>query len=225
MIEFYQGDCLDYMKTCSDNQFDLAICDPPYFDGPNKLGYYGASVSSVGVNREGYKKTKDWDVPGQDYFDELKRVSRHQIIWGINYFNIKNPGSGRIIWDKVNGESSFSDCEIAYTSCHDSVRMFSYLWNGMLQGKNMYEGKIQRGNKKLNEKRIHPTQKPVVLYDWLLENYAKPGMEIIDTHLGSGSSCISAHKFGCDLIGCEKTEEYFIAAKNRYNIFSAQLSF
>lgn len=216
---------MKYMADCSDKQFDLAICDPPYFSGPDRLGYYGASISSSGVVRDGYEKTDDWDVPGQDYFDELLRISKHQIIWGINYYYIKNLGTGRIIWDKVNGDSSFSDCEIAYCSIHDSVRMFSYLWNGMMQGKNMYEGKIQRGNKKLNEKRIHPTQKPVVLYDWLFENYAKPGMKIIDTHLGSGSICISAHKFGVGLVGCEKTKEYVLAAQERYNIFSSQLSF
>ncbi len=216
---------MDYMKDCKDNKFDLAICDPPYFNGPEKLGYYGASVSSVGIQRTGFKKTKDWIVPKQNYFDELQRISKHQIIWGINYYNIKNLGSGRIIWDKVNQQTTYSDCEIAYCSIHDSVRMFSYLWNGMLQGKNMYEGKVQRGNKKLNEKRIHPTQKPVVLYDWLLEKYAKPGMKIIDTHLGSGSICISAHKFGVGLIGCEKTKEYALTAQKRYDNFAAQTSF
>lgn len=225
MIEIKNVDCMEYMGGCTDKQFDLAICDPTYFHGPNKLGYYGASVSSTGVARVGYKKTSDWDIPDQNYFCELLRISKHQIIWGINYYNIKNPGSGRIVWDKVNKNTTFSDCEIAYCSIHDSVRMFSYMWNGMLQGKNMYEGKTQRGNKKLNEKRIHPTQKPVVLYDWLFENYAKPGMKIIDTHLGSGSICISAHKFGCNLIGCEKTKEYALAAQERYNEFSSQLSF
>lgn len=216
---------MDYMKDCKDNQFDLAVCDPPYFSGPDKLGYYGASVSSIGIVRGGYEKTDDWEVPKQDYFDELLRISKHQIIWGINYYDIKYLGSGRIIWDKVNGDSSFSDCEIAYCSKHDSVRMFSYLWNGMLQGKNMYEGKTQRGNKKLNEKRIHPTQKPVVLYDWILEKYAEPGMKIIDTHLGSGSFCLSAHKFGVDLIGCEKTKIYAVNSQKRYDIFAAQTSF
>lgn len=101
MIEINHIDCMEYMPGCSDNQFDLAICDPPYFNGPEKLGYYGASVSATGIQRTGFKKTKDWNVPEQNYFDELKRISKHQIIWGINYYNIKNLGSGRIIWDKV----------------------------------------------------------------------------------------------------------------------------
>jgi len=216
---------MDYMAQCGDKVFDLAIADPPYFNGPNKLGYYSASVSSSGVVRDGYKKTKDWDVPGQEYFDELLRVSKNQIIWGINYFNIKNLGPGRIIWDKVNLSSSFSDCEIAYTSCHDSIRLFTYMWNGMLQGKSIAEGRIQQGNKKLNEKRIHPTQKPVILYDWLLMKYVKPGMKIIDTHLGSGSIGIAAHRANVDLAGCEKTKEIFDSAKERIEAAQNQLTF
>jgi len=222
MIDVKYIDCMIYMKTCRDNEFDLAVCDPPYFNGPDKLGYYGASVSSCGVFREGYEKTTDWEVPNQDYFDELKRVSRHQIIWGINYFDIKNIGTGRIIWDKVNQNSTFSDCEIAYCSMHDSVRMFSYMWNGMLQGKSISEGRTARGNKKKNEKRIHPTQKPVILYDWTFMKYAKPGMKILDTHLGSGSICLAADVFGVDLVGCEKTKKYAISAQERYNNFKSQ---
>ena len=224
-IEIYNQDCNEFMTHCKDKQFDLAIVDPPYFDGPNKLGYFGASISSRGVVRNGYKKTCDWEVPGQEYFDELIRVSKHQIVWGINYFNIKNIGPGRIIWDKVNQKSSFSDCEIAYCSMHDSVRLLRYMWNGMLQGKSIAEGATPRGDKKLNEKRIHPTQKPVLLYDWLLMKYAKPGMTILDTHLGSGSICISAHKSGINLIGCEKTEQYFLDAKSRLEQFRNQMSF
>ncbi|MCK5607487.1 site-specific DNA-methyltransferase [Candidatus Pacearchaeota archaeon] len=163
MVEILHIKNMDYMATQPDKSFDLAIVDPPYFNGPNKLGYYGERVSSVGVCRPAYEKTKDWDIPGQEYFDELIRVSKHQIIWGINYYNIKNIGPGRIVWDKCNGASSFSDCEIAYTSCHDSVRMFAFMWNGMMQGRSIHDGRIQQGNKKLNEKRIHPTQKPIKL--------------------------------------------------------------
>ncbi len=225
MIEIKHIDCMDYMATCSDKKFDIAICDPPYFNGPNKLGYYGAHISSVGVDRPGYEKTDDWEISTQDYFDELKRVSKHQIIWGINYFDIKNIGPGRIVWDKVNQNSTFSDCEIAYCSMHDSVRMFSYMWNGMLQGKSMSEGKVQQGNKKKNEKRIHPTQKPVILYDWLMMKYVRLGMKILDTHLGSGSICISANIFGVDLVGCEKTKKYATEAQERYNQFTSQRMF
>lgn len=120
MIEIKHIDCMDYMSTCRAKQFDLAIVDPPYFNGPDKLGYYGARISPIGVDRPGYKKTEDWGVPEEDYFRELIRVSKEQIIWGINYYPIENIGSGRIVWDKVNGDSSFSDCEIAYASQHDT---------------------------------------------------------------------------------------------------------
>lgn len=225
MIEIKHIDCMDFMPDCKAKQFDLAIVDPPYFSGPDKLGYYGARVSSVGVDRPGYEKTDDWEVPGDDYFNELLRVSKNQIIWGINYYNIKNLGTGRIVWDKVNYDSTFSDCEIAYTSCHDSVRMFAYMWNGMMQGKSIHEPRIQRGNKKLNEKRIHPTQKPVALYDWLLQKYTKPGMKLLDTHLGSGSICHAVHKAGLDLVGCEKTKKYFLEAREWFDKFSSQMRF
>ena len=212
------------MRECEDNQFDLAIADPPYYDGPSKLGYFDASISSAGVKRSGYDKTKNWNVPGEDYFTELKRISKNQIIWGINYFKIENIGPGRIVWDKVNQNSTFSDCEIAYTSSHDSVRMFSYMWNGMLQGKSISEGKIQRGNKKTNEKRIHPTQKPTAVYDWIFQNYAQRKMKIIDTHLGSGSISISAHRYNMDLVACEKTIEYAEGAKNWHDEFTSQIT-
>lgn len=224
MIKIINVDCMDFMSNCEDNQFDLAITDPPYFEGPNKLGYFGSSKSSSGIIRKGYAKTNNWEVPSDHYFKELKRVSCEQIVFGINYFDIYL-GPGRIIWDKVNGESSFSDCEIAYTSCHDSVRMISYMWNGMLQGKSISEGRTQLGNKKKNEKRIHPTQKPVKLYEWLIQKYAVSGMHILDTHLGSGSICIAAHSLGVNLTGCEINSKYAKMAQKRYDIFSKQLSF
>lgn len=221
----YNMDCMDYLKTCKDKEFDIAIVDPPYFNGPNKLGYFGKSVSSVGVNREGYKKTEHWDVPGEEYFSELSRVSKNQIVWGINYYPITNLGPGRIVWDKVNSRSSFSDCEIAYCSFHDSVRLFVFMWNGMLQGKSIEDGRIQQGNKKKNEKRIHPTQKPVVLYRWLFQNYSKPGDKIIDTHIGSGSICIAASDFNLDLVGCEIDADTFKLAKDRVRLHSEMIPF
>ena len=214
------------MSECKDNEFDLAVVDPPYFNGPNKLGYYGARVSSTGIYRPGYEKTDDWEVPEQPYFDELQRVSKNQIIWGINNYKIQNIGAGRIVWDKVkNPNNTFSDCEIAYSSFHDSIRMFVYLWDGMLQAKSIHEPRTQRGNKKKNEKRIHPTQKPVALYDWILQKYSKPGQKILDTHLGSGSICHAAHKAGIDLIGCEKTKKYVDDAREWFDKFSAQMRF
>ena len=166
---FLNEDCMDVMKRYPDNYFDLAIVDPPYFSGPEKRKFYGRKVSPIGVSRL-YGETSEWQIPNRDYFDELFRVSKNQIIWGVNYFNYSF-GSGRIVWDKVNGHSSFSDCEIAYCSLHDSTRLFRYMWNGMMQGKSISEGHIQQGNKALNEARIHPTQKPVNLYIWLLHTY------------------------------------------------------
>ena len=134
-------DCMEGMAQFPDNYFDLAIVDPPYFDGPNKLGYYGASITKVGVKRKGYK-VKHWEIPDKSYFDELFRVSKHQIIWGCNYYAKYIPAVGRIVWDKVNGDSTFSDAEIASTSTHDSVRMFSFMWNGFMQGLSISKGKI-----------------------------------------------------------------------------------
>lgn len=185
--------------------FNLSIVDPPYFNGPGNLGYYGSRVSPIGVSRGAYR-VPNWKIPDNKYFEELKRVSKNQIIWGINYFPIQNPGPGRIIWDKCNDSSSFSDCEIAYSSFHKTVRLFPYMWNGMLQGKSITEGRLQQGNKKLNEKRIHPTQKPVNLYLWLLQKYAKTGDIIFDSHVGSGSICIACHKLGFKMIGTEIDE-------------------
>lgn len=213
--EVYNMDCMEYMKSIPDKFFDLAIVDPPYFDGPDKLGYYGKDISSFGVRRSRYK-AKHWDLPDISYFKELFRVSKHQIVWGVNYYPYACFTPGRIIWNKENGKSSFSDCEIAFCSNIDSVRMFTYMWNGMCQGKSMNEGHIQQGNKRKNERRIHPTQKPVALYAWLLQNYAKTGDKILDTHLGSGSSRIAAYKMGFDFWGTEIDKEYFDAQEKRF---------
>ena len=127
--EVYNTDCMEYMKSIPDKFFDLAIVDPPYFDGPDKLGYYGKDISSFGVRRSGYK-AKHWDLPDISYFKELFRVSKHQIVWGVNYYPYACFTPGRIIWNKENGKSSFSDCEIAFCSNIDSVRMFTHLGSG-----------------------------------------------------------------------------------------------
>lgn len=218
MIDFRNQDCLIGMREFPDKHFDLAIVDPPYFSGPEKRGFYGKKISPIGVQRI-YKKTDTWELPSKEYFDELFRVSKNQIIWGVNYFNNYKFGSGRIVWDKVNGKSTFSDCEIAYCSIHDSVRMFRYMWNGMLQGKSIEEGHIAQGNKRLNEKRIHPTQKPVNLYIWLLQKYAKTGQKILDTHVGSGSSLIACEKLGFNIVGFEISKHYYEQAQSRLSEF------
>lgn len=218
---YYNMDCMDGMKEFPDGYFDLAIVDPPYFSGPERRGFYGKKISPIGVQRI-YEKSECWQVPDEDYFKELFRVSKEQIIWGCNYFEY--PFSpGRIVWDKCNGNSDFSDCEIAYCSMHDSVRLFSYMWNGMFQGKSITEGTIQQGNKALNEKRIHPTQKPVALYEWLLNRYAKPGDIILDTHVGSASSLIACYRTNHSYVGFELDKHYYDLSKKRLDAEMAQM--
>lgn len=190
-------------KEFPDKFFDLAIVDPPYFEDYGKKIFPGAEISTTGVKRNRWE-SKYWSVPDQSYFDELKRISKNQIIWGINYYNCAFLGSGRIVWDKKNEKSSFSKCEIAYCSLHNKVEIFRYMWNGMLQE-----------NMKNKEIKIHPTQKPIQLYKWILRNYANPDMKIIDTHVGSGSSIIAFEDFGCDWIGFEIDKDYFDATIKR----------
>lgn len=221
MSEFINADCLEVMAKYPNGYFDLAIVDPPYFSGPEKRRYYGRKVSSIGVKRL-YGETSEWKVPDKDYFEELFRVSKNQIIWGVNYFDY-HFGSGRIVWDKVNGQSSFSDCELAYCSLHESTRLFRYMWNGMMQGKSISEGHIQQGNKSLNEIRIHPTQKPVNLYIWLLQNYASDGDRILDTHVGSASSLIACEELGFDYVGCELDGDIFESSNRRLQIYKRQI--
>lgn len=222
MSVFLNQDCVQGMRCYPDNYFDLAIVDPPYFSGPNTRGYYGRKENPIGGRRL-YDTIPDWSVPDKEYFEELFRVSKNQIIWGVNYFQYEF-GSGRIVWDKVNGESSFSDCEIAFCSVHDSVRLFRYMWNGMFQGKSIIEGHIQQGNKKLNEKRIHPTQKPVNLYRWLVQKYAKDGYKILDTHVGSASSLIAFEEAGLEYVGFEKDEYIYKSALARLDEFRSKIT-
>jgi DNA modification methylase len=209
--ELWLGDCMDYMRGCPDKAFALAIVDPPYFDGPNRSGYYGKGYSSLGVQRaKYYAEVKSWEVPGTEYFKELQRVSRHQIIWGANHFadRFNSSSPSWIVWDKLNGASTFADAELAYCSMDCAVRVFRYVWNGMHQGQ-------YGGNKSLNEPRIHPTQKPVALYEWLLDTYAEAGQRILDTHLGSGSSAIAALNRGFEFVGTELDPDHFEAASER----------
>lgn len=207
MIELLNIDCMEYLKTCSNNQFELAIVDVPYGIGEN--GDRNKSRGKLAIAKD-YKSFSggDKEPPNKDYFIELRRVSKNQIIWGANHF-MQNVGLGSscwIVWDKLTGKSDFADCELAYTSFNTAVRKFTFQWSGMLQG-----------DMKNKEYRIHPTQKPVKLYDWLLKNYAKEGDRILDTHLGSGSSAIAAHYGGFDFVGCELDKDYFEAAQARFN--------
>lgn len=204
--ELINCNCMDFMKTCKDKQFDLAIVDPPYFNAVNKLGYYGDNVSSTKVKRNNYKPCKSWNVPDNNYYKELCRISKNQIIWGINYYKFENVPTGRIVWDKEKNEScTFSDGEIASCSMIDTVRFFRYKWDGMLQQ-----------NMKNKENKIHPTQKPVALYKWLLSKYAHAGDNLFDSHSGSGSFRIAAYDMGFDLISCELDADYCKANEARY---------
>lgn len=227
----YNEDCMVGMKGYPDKYFDLAIVDPPYGINVAKMAYTQEGNRPVKQKNGSVLRVKklkykhgDWDnnPPKQEYFTELFRVSKHQIIWGVNYMPILLIG-GRIVWNKLNGDNSFSDAEIAYCSLHGRVRLFNFMWSGMCQGKSAVNGDIQQGNKKLNEKRIHPTQKPIELYRWLLKNYAKPGDKILDTHVGSGSSRIACDKAGLDFVGYEIDRDYWLAQEERFRIYKQQL--
>lgn len=199
MIDLLNIDCMEYMATCKDNQFDLSIVDPPY----------GISINANMGLKKGQKKrhdkvTWDYEIPDKKYFDELFRISKNQIIWGGNYFPL-GPSSHVIWWDKQMPEGmSFSDGELAWTSFEKANKSF----------------------KKYNvtNDKIHPTQKPVALYKWLLHNYAKEGDKILDTHLGSGSIAIACYDYGFDLTGCEIDKDYFEAAKKRFERHRSQLT-
>lgn len=175
MTEAYNMDCMEYMHTLPDKAFDLAVCDPPYFSGPERRRHYGRSISTTRIRRPEYPIGTEWHIPDDKWYQEVCRVSKEQIIWGINYFHFAGVPSGRIVWDKCNGSSTFSDCEIASASMIKSTRLWRYMWNGMMQGRSITEGEIQRADKRTNEKRIHPTQKPVDLYKWLFTRFAPRG--------------------------------------------------
>jgi site-specific DNA-methyltransferase (adenine-specific) len=213
-IELINDDCMNVMRGYPDKYFDLACVDPPY--GIGEDGVSNHSRDKLAIATRYISKSWDKTPPEAMYFLELQRVSKNQIIWGANHFADRLPCPASpcwIVWDKENGDSDFADCELAYASFKTAVRKFNFKWSGMLQG-----------DMKNKEQRIHPTQKPVKLYQWLLENYAKPGQRILDTHLGSGSSAIAAHYFGVDFVGCELDADYFASAKERFKQATAQVS-
>lgn len=225
---------MELMARYEDNYFDLAIVDPPYGIGESSKNRNGITKNTDKRNgRISYVKTnneiKDWDnmPPSKEYFFELQRVSKNQIIFGANHFieNIPNSNSSSwFVWDKCNGNSDFADCELALTSFKTAVRQFRYMWNGMFQGKQSFKnGHIFEGNLSLHEKRIHKTHKPSIVYKWLLDKYAKQGDKILDTHLGSMSIAIACHDYGFDLTGCELDKDYFDAGIKRLNKHTNQL--
>lgn len=198
---------MELMARYPDNYFDLAIVDPPYgIDIANANDTKGGN----GVTKKTNYTKKNWDknIPNNKYFDELFRVSKNQIIWGANYFGLIG---GYIFWDKKVTMPTFSRGELAYNSIINKVEYVSIAWHGMIQHDML--------NK---ETRIHPTQKPVALYKWILDKYAKQGDKILDTHLGSGSIAIACHDYNFDLTACELDKEYYDKAMTRINNHIAQ---
>lgn len=221
--EVYNEDNMIGMARYPDKYFELAVVDVPY--GIGESGKTNKTRSGLAISKD--YGNKDWDKrsPDKTYFAELFRVSKNQIIWGANHFISKIPfdSSCWIVWDKVNGENDFADCELAWTSFKTAVRQIRFKWHGMMQGQSILNGHLNQGRKDLNERRIHPTQKPVVLYKWLLNKYGNGGDKILDTHMGSQSSRIAAYQMGFDYWGWEIDKEYFEAGNKRFKEQTAQL--
>ena len=197
MIQLHNEDCLPAMREMEDNAFDLAIVDPPYAWG-NK-----------GIDIRRQHKVINWNnaKPTKEYFTELFRVSKNQIIWGGNYFELP-PTRGFIFWNKHQPLDNYADGEYAWTSFDRNCKLLDYGYTNVIN----------------YQKRIHPTEKPYQLYKWLLHNYAKEGQTILDTHLGSGSIAIACHDYGYDLTGFEIDKDYFEAATKRLKQHQSQLS-
>lgn len=207
-LDLRLADCMDVMKSFEDNHFDLAIVDPPYGIGAGGKGFIN------GASKTAAKYTRDlsWDdnTPCIEYFDELRRVAKHQVIWGANHMmdKICLGSPSWIVWDKTIHGNTYADCELAYSSHSSPARIFKCnMVNITTDG------------------RIHPTQKPIKLYKWLLKNYAKPGDKILDTHMGSGSIAIACHYSGNPLVACEIDDDYYTAALERIERETRQLDF
>ena len=227
---------MELMKRYPDKYFDLAPCDIPYGINVGNMAYLKevkTSVKQRNGNSLNPNKNKivhefsDWDkkCPNQDFFDEIRRVSKHQIIFGVDYVDWEGLGTGRIKWNKgVADGVSFKKYEVAYCSMIDNEVELPLLWSGMYQAKSLSEPMTQQGNKKLNEKRIHPCHKPILLYDRLFLDYGFVGMKVIDPFLGSGSSRISADKFGAsEFVGCEIGKTYYDYQENRWLQYKSNL--
>jgi site-specific DNA-methyltransferase (adenine-specific) len=216
LSELYNMNCIDGMKHYPDKYFDLAICDPPY-----GIGLVKTENGSWGIRKpeqkENASKQFDWDFekPTKEYIVELFRVSKNQILFGANHYIEVVPynSSCWLVWDKMNGDSYYADCELAWTSFETATRKIKCKWGG--------------ANSHREGKRIHATQKPIALYRFLLEKYAEKGQRILDTHLGSGSSRIAAYKMGFDFVGFEIDAEMCKQSEMRFNnaLLQSELSF
>lgn len=210
--ETHNQDCLEAMRGMADKCFDLALVDCPYGIGEDGSKNHSRTKLAIARNYKAYSGN-DKEPPPPEFFNQLFRISKKQIIWGANHF-IERIGKNSpcwIVWDKQNGTSDFADCELAWTSFNSAVRKFDFRWAGMLQG-----------NMQKKEVRIHPNQKPIALYHFLLTNYAQPGDRILDTHLGSGSSRIAAYDLGFDFVGYELDRDYWLAQEERFQRHIAQ---
>ena len=207
-------DCMEMMRSMPDNWADIAIVDPPYGIGESGARNKADRPTKKWKNpiSQEYKPFDDSAIPTEDYFLELKRISKNQIVWGGNYFTeYLNPSKGWIVWNKkADIKEYLSMAELAWSSFDKKCNMFDFLWAGF--------------KKAIQEKRIHPTQKPVALYHWLLTHYSEKGQRILDTHLGSASSAIAAHYFGVDFVGCEIDKDYFEAGKERFERETRQIA-
>jgi site-specific DNA-methyltransferase (adenine-specific) len=208
---------MEGMKQFPDKYFELAIVDPPYGIGESGgKRRFGPKSVAKGFHENNKYTKKSWDnkKPSKDYIEELIRISKNQIIWGANHFisNVPFDSPCWIVWHKKGADKSdFADCELAWTSFKSATRIFQYPWVGF--------GCINSG-----EIRIHPTQKPIKLYEWLISKYAKPGDKILDTHVGSASSLIACHNYGFEYIGFEIDKDYYEAATRRLEAVKAQVS-
>ncbi len=217
-FHFYNADNMTIMKTFKDSEFDLAIVDTPYGIGEDGSKNHTRSKLAISKDYKPYAGN-DLKAPDIEYWNELRRISKNQIVWGANHFISKLPidSSCWIVWDKDNKGSDFADCELAWTSFSTAVRRFKWRWNGMLQQ-----------NMKNKQERIHPNEKPIQLYEWLISNYAKSNFKIIDTHLGSGSIAIAIGKANTldkknlSFVGIELDEDYYNAAVNRFKNYKLQ---
>jgi site-specific DNA-methyltransferase (adenine-specific) len=202
--EVFNEDCIQVMKRYPDKYFDLAVVDPPYGIGANKMQLGNGK-------RKIYRGEADWDnaIPTADYWEQLFRVSKNQIVWGGNYMTeYLKPTGAWLFWDKGTGDNDFADGELAWTSYNGALRKITKSWVG--------------ANAKDGLERIHPTQKPIYLYDWIFNRFAKEGNLILDTHVGSGSSRIAAHKNKLNFVGFEIDKGYYEAQEKRFNAFISQ---
>jgi len=239
-------DNIEYLKKIENNFFDLAYLDPEYGIGESSKNHKSRNTPIVQKNgnklkpKDSIYTIENWDdePPSDEYFKQVFRTSKNQFIWGANYFNqivgtpfkpprrkdfnqfiIDNP-KGWVIWDKLTGKNDFSDCELAWTSFDRPTIILPYLWSGMMQGISIQYGTIQKGDKKQNEKRIHPTQKPMPINKWVLKNYLSDNAKkVFDGGVGSQGSRIAAYEFGCEFYGCENNKNIFELGELNFRMF------